>query len=122
MRDAAGLEVLQDMGDGKLKVKRETPKGDFVWIMQEGVEEKNSVYRYNSKLVEPIEGGIEDSYTDIIVQANRDHVTVDINIKAIVNNGRVRNLDVSVDLKKRMRRIEALLQSHLEQDYPKLNP
>jgi hypothetical protein len=90
--------------------------------MQEGVEEKNSVYRYNSKLVEPIEGGIEDSYTDIIVQANRDHVTVDINIKAIVNNGRVRNLDVSVDLKKRMRRIEALLQSHLEQDYPKLNP
>jgi hypothetical protein len=114
MRVAAGIEVLQDFGDGKLKVRRNTPKGVFVWIMQEGVEEKNNVYRYNSKMVDAIEGGIEDSFTDIIVKANKDHAIVDINIKAIVNNGRVNNIDLNMELKKKVRKIENLLQSNLE--------
>jgi len=117
MRDAAGIEVLQDLGNGKLKVKRETLKGDFTWIMQEDVEEKNSVYIYNSKFVESIEGGIEDSYTNIIVKANRNYVTVDINIKVVINNGKVTNFDLFFDLKRQIRKIEKLLQLHLEKDW-----
>lgn len=122
MRDAAGLEVLEDLGEGKLKVRRDTPKGVFIWIMQESAEEKDGFYRYKSKLVEPIQGGIEQSDTDIILQTNRDHVIVSVDIKAVVNNGRVRNLDLSVDLKKRIRRVERLLQANLEQDFPNLYP
>lgn len=114
MRDAAGIEVLQELGNKKLKVKKESLKGNFIWIMQENLEEKNNVYRYNSKFVESIQGGIEDSYTDIIVKANRNYVTVDMNIKAVINNGKVTNFDLYFDLKRQMKKIEKLLQSQLE--------
>ena len=45
LRDAAGLEVLEDLGNGELKVRRDTPKGVFVWIMKEEIEEKDGIYK-----------------------------------------------------------------------------
>lgn len=122
LRNAAGLEVLENLGEGKIKVRRDTPKGVFIWVMTEEIEEKDGLYRYKSKLVESIQGGIEQSDTDIILQTNRDHVTVSVSIHAVVNNRRIRNIDLSIDLKRRIRRVEQLLQANLEQDYPNLIP
>lgn len=122
LRDAAGLELIEDLGDGNLKVRRESLKGVFVWIMKEEIEKKDGIYRYKSKLVESIEGGIEKSDTDIIVQANRDHVIVSLKISASVNNGRVKNADLRFDLKIKVNRVKRLLQSNLEKDYPNLIP
>jgi len=122
LRRAAGLEVLQDLGNGKLKVQHETPKGVFVWVLQESIEEKDGLYRYQTYLVESIQGGIESSNTDLILQVNRDHVSVSSSSSAVVNNGRVRSADIRIDLSKSTRRVERLLQSNLEKDYPNLIP
>lgn len=49
MRRAAGIEVLQDFGNGKVKVRKiNTSKGNFVWIAQETLEVKDGVYTFKS--------------------------------------------------------------------------
>ena len=113
-REAAGIELLQDLGNGKLKVRRESPKGVFIWIMQEQIEEKDGTYRYKSSLVESVQGGIEKSDTDIIVQSNRDGTSVSVRISAVVNNGRVRTTDLRIDLKNKVNKMRRLLESNLE--------
>jgi hypothetical protein len=102
-------------------VKRESAKGTFIWIMKEEIENKDGIYRYKSKLVESIEGGIEKSDTDIIIQTNRDHIIVNLKISTVVNNGRVKTTGLRIDLKNKVDRVKRLLQSNLEKDYPNLN-
>ena len=121
LREAAGIELIKDLGDGNFKVKRESAKGTFIWIMKEEIENKDGIYRYKSKLVESIEGGIEKSDTDIIIQTNRDHIIVSLKISAVVNNGRVKTTGLRIDLKNKVDRVKRLLQSNLEKDYPNLN-
>lgn len=122
LRDAAGLELIEDLGGGNLKVRKESLKGVFVWIMKEEIENKNGIYHYKSKLVKSLEGGIEKSNTDIIIRSNRDHVVVSLKISAGVNNGRVNNFDLRFDLNNKVNRVKRLLRSNLEKDYPNLKP
>lgn len=121
LREAAGIELIEDLGDGNFKVKRKSAKGTFIWIMKEEIEHKDGIYRYKSKLVESIEGGIEKSDTDIIIQTNRDHIIVNLKISAVVNNGRVKTTGLRIDLNNKVNRVKRLLQSNLEKDYPNLN-
>lgn len=113
-REAAGIELLQDLGNGKLKVRRESPKGVFIWIMQEHIAKKDDMYHYKSALVESIEGGIEKSDTDIIVQSNQDGTLINVKISAIVNNKRVKTSELRFDLIIKASKIRRLLEANLE--------
>ena len=113
-REAAEIELLQDLGNGKLKVRRESPKGVFIWIMQEHIAKKDGMYHYKSTLVESIEGGIEKSDTDIIVQSNQDGTLINVKISAIVNNKRVKTSELRFDLIIKASKIRRLLEANLE--------
>lgn len=67
MRKAAGLEVLEDLGNGKFKVRKVSPKGTFVWITQESIETRGDRHVFKSKLIESIEGGIVYSNSEVTI-------------------------------------------------------
>lgn len=113
-REAAGLELLEDLGNGKLKVRRGSPKGDLIWIMQENIEKKDGLYRYQTTLVESIEGGIEKSDTDIVVQSYRRGTSVSVRIAVTVNNKRIRNNDLRISLNSKVNKVRRLLEFNLD--------
>jgi len=111
IREASGLDVLEDMGKGKFKVKRDSPKGTFIWIIQETTEKKkDGSYVFKSTLVKSIQGGIESSKSEIIVKDFRGRTNILIKSSAVVNNPKVKSPQMRIDMNVNLNRVRSLLE------------
>lgn len=115
IQQTLNITVLQDMGKGKFKVKRESPKGEFVWIMQETIGTTSTgKYVYKSKLVESVSGGMVYCETYVIISA-ADHGGTNINVKmkAGINNPDVHTRAMTIDCVNRINKCKRLMESKL---------
>lgn len=113
IRDTMEIKVLKDFGNGKLKVVKQTPKGNFVWIMQEEIVQKDGQCIYKSKLVESVSGGLVYSDAWITVKPFEKGSNIHIRMAAGVSNGNITNKNMNFDLATLTGKIRKLMESEL---------
>ena len=108
------VSIVEDMGEGKLKVKRDTVKGEFVWIVQETKITNKDKYVYKSELVKSISGGIVYSDTYIVVSSGkRGGSTVSIRMSSGVNHSDVTGGAMTIDFVSRINKCRRMIESRL---------
>lgn len=111
IRKTMGLEVLQDLGNGKLKVKKETSKGTFIWILQEKIEKKDNLYKYKSNLIQSIEGGMLASDTEIIIKPIKNKTNIIMKVGAkIQENNEIGDFEIRFDINMHTNKVKKLLE------------
>lgn len=113
MRQAAGVEVLQDLGNGKFKFRKVSLKGTFVWISQESYEKRGDKHIYKSALIESLEGGIVSSNTEITVSPKGRGVIINVKVSSTVNNPRVKSNQMRFDMNVHFNRVKKLLEENV---------
>lgn len=111
IRRESGLQVLQDLGNGKLKVRRASNKGVFVWITKESiVKRKDGSYVFKSNLVESIEGGVVYSDSEVIAKNVRSGTIIIIKSSVGITNSKVRTGQLRIDMNVHLNRVRKLLE------------
>lgn len=113
IRDTMEVKVLKDFGNGKLKVAKQTPKGNFVWIMQEEITQKNGQCIYKSQLVESVSGGLVYSDTWITIKPIDKGSSVHIRMAAGVSLGNITNKNMNFDMATLTGKCRKLMESEL---------
>jgi hypothetical protein len=114
IRDTLNIEVVEDLGNGKLKVKRDTPKGVFSWIIQESISKKKDKYVYKAKMIKAISGGMVYSDTYITVTPTKNGSNVHIRMAAGVNNPEVRSRAMTIDFVNHCNKCRRLIESYVD--------
>lgn len=104
--DASGIQVLKDLGNGRLKFSRRTRRGEFVWVVEEKIERTETKVIYKSSLVESIQGGIIYSDTITTVQKLPKGTNIKIETSSGVKNPNVTSGEMQVDIKTHLHKIE----------------
>lgn len=114
LQDALNIEIVEDMGKGKFKVKREYQSEEFIWIMQEltGTTTKGQ-YVYKSKLVDSVAGGVVYAETYIILTKQGTGTHVKIKMTAGINNPAVTSGKMTIDFANRLNKCRKLMEHHL---------
>ena len=113
IQDESGFDSVKNMGNGKYKITKDTPKGTFIWIIKETTEKKDGKCYFRSTLIESIEGGIVYSNSEIIVSSNGKGSHVEINAKVGVNNPRVRSPQLKIDTNMHLNRLKRLIEENV---------
>jgi hypothetical protein len=116
IRSCMKIKILEDLGEGKFKVEKETAKGDFSWYMKEAKgATKSGKYMYKSIFEKPAVGGVVYSESKIVIESGQDGrgSRVTIKMSAGVNNPRVHTRDMVVDFNNSIRNVKRLMESHL---------
>ncbi|RTK96692.1 MAG: hypothetical protein EKK64_03645 [Neisseriaceae bacterium] len=113
IRDTMEVKVLKDFGNGKLKVAKQTPKGTFVWVMQEEIVQNKGQSIYKSKLVESVSGGLVYSDTWITLKPIEKGCSVHIRMAAGVSTGNITNKNMNFDLATLTGKCRKLIESEL---------
>lgn len=113
--DTLKVSIVEDMGEGKLKVKLDTVKGEFVWIAKETKTSNKDKYVYKSELVKSISGGIVYSDTYIVVSAGkRGGSSVSIRMSSGVNRSDVTGGAMTIDFASRINKCRRMIESRLD--------
>ncbi|MEI8269901.1 MAG: hypothetical protein WCG45_00880 [bacterium] len=113
IRDTMEVKVLKDFGNGKLKVAKQTPKGTFVWIMQEEIVQNKGQSIYKSTLVESVSGGLVYSDTWITLKPIEKGCSVHIRMSAGISTGIITNKNMNFDLAILTGKCRKLIESEL---------
>jgi hypothetical protein len=114
IREAAGVDLVKDLGNGKIKVRRNSAKGVFVWVAQETVEKKGDKYIHKSVLVESVSGGIEFSTSEIVLSPSRKGTNVSITSSAGINNPDVNSNQMRIDMNVHLNKVKRLFEKYAE--------
>lgn len=121
MHEAMGIQIIKDLGNGKLQVKKETAKGTFIWTMQEKIENKNGKYKYTNTLVDSLNTSfgpkMSFSNTELTVTpAKKNQSTILIKVEAgvIDKNEDISDFDIRFDINLHTSKLKKLLESKLE--------
>lgn len=115
IQDTLHITVLEDMGKGKFKVKREYQGEEFVWIMQEviGTTSKGQ-YVYKSKMTDPVDGGVVYAETYIVLTKAGHGTHVSLRMFAGINNPVVKSKLMQIDFVNRLNKCRKLFESNLD--------
>ena len=112
LRDASGMNVLEDLGNGKYKVRRTSPKGIFVWVTKETKESKNGTVVFKSALIESIQGGIVEFGSEITVKNHQNMVLIHIVSSAGVDNPKLKTTGLRIDMNTSINKVEMLIKQN----------
>lgn len=115
IQDTLHITVLEDLGKGKFKVKREYQGEEFIWIMQEiiGTTSKGQ-YVYKSKLTETVGGGVVYAETYIVLTKSGQNTHVSLRMFAGINNPVVKSKLMQIDFVNRLNKCRKLFESYLD--------
>lgn len=114
IREALRVQLVEDMGNGKLKVKKGTPIGDFVCIIQESTLTTNKGnYVYHAKLIECLSGGIVYSDTYVMVSKINGKTCITMKMSAGANNPKIHSVDMKIDFVNQIGKFKRLIESKL---------
>lgn len=115
IQETMHITVIEDMGKGKFKVKREYQGEEFIWIMQETIGTTTTgKYVYKAKLVESVAGGVVYSDTWLIISPTGNGSNVKIKMTAGVNNPTVSSRTLTFDFANRLNKCKKLMENHLD--------
>jgi hypothetical protein len=112
LREASGINVLEDLGNGKYKVRRNSPKGVFVWVTKETKEIKNGTFVFRSDLIESIQGGITEFSSEIIVKNQQNMALIHITSSAGVDNPKLKTTGLRIDMNTSINKVEMLIKQN----------
>jgi len=114
VREASGVTLVEDLGNGKFKVRRDSSKGVFVWIAKETIEKKpNGIFVFKSTMIESIEGGMEYSKSEVVIKDIRGGAIINIKTSTGINNPRVRSGQLRIDTNVHLNRVKKLLEENI---------
>jgi hypothetical protein len=112
LREASGINVLEDLGNGKYKVRRNSPKGVFVWVTKETKEIKNGTFVFRSDLIESIQGGITEFSSEITVKNQQNMALIHITSSAGVDNPKLKTTGLRIDMNTSINKVEMLIKQN----------
>ena len=114
IQNQSGFDSVKDLGEGKFKITKDTPRGRFVWVIKETTVKKDGKTYFKSSLVESIEGGIVYSDSEIVVSSNgKGGSNVEFNAKVGVNHPRVRSPQLKIDTNIHLNAIKRLVEDNV---------
>jgi hypothetical protein len=114
VREASGVSLVEDLGNGKFKVRRDSSKGVFIWISKETIEKKpDGSFVFKSTMVESIEGGMEYSKSEVTIKDIRGGVSINIKTSTGINNRRVTSGQLRIDTNVHLNRVKRLLEENI---------
>ena len=114
VREASGVSLVEDLGDGKFKFRRDSNKGVFIWIAKETIETKpDGSFVFKSTMIESIEGGMEFSDSEVVIKDIRGGVNVYLKTSTGINNRRVASGQLRIDTNVHLNRVKRLLEENV---------
>lgn len=113
LADATGVKIISKKGN-QVKVSKSNRKGKFVFTIQEYVKKNPGKVYYKSSLVDCETKNVDLMTTQIWASASGNVTEVEVLINAQVNQPRVKDLDVRIDLSWTIQRVRGTLESTLK--------
>lgn len=111
IRAAVNVQLVSDR-DGVLKLRRVNRRGEWVWLQDDVITQRNGEWKLRSRLVESLEGGLEHFESEVVLVASGEKTAISATSSARVKEANDR--EVRTDLHGRARRIKELLEKELE--------
>lgn len=106
------VSLIEDFGNGKIKLKRQNNRGKFVWIAKESINKNSDSFYYTCELVESIEGNIQEMNSKITISKNGD--ACDLRALLSISVEDIGSKDLKIDMKMKCRRIKNMLIEELD--------
>lgn len=110
--DEINIKLIEDFGDGTIKLKRQNNRGKFIWIAKESIEKSSDLFVYRCKLMDAVEGGIQDMNSEITINRSKNKCKIKALMSISVED--ISSKDLKMDMKMKCRRIKRMLIEKLE--------
>lgn len=113
IQSQSGFDSVKDLGDGKFKITKDTPRGVFVWTIKETEVKKDGKCYFKSTMINCEQGGIVYSDSEIVVSPSGNGCHVEINAKVGVTHPRVRSPQLKIDTNIHLNAMKRLLEENV---------
>lgn len=109
-REAMNVRLVSEE-DGVLTLHRENRRGSWTWKQRDSITKASGRWSLSSRLIEGLEGGIEEFASDVAITADGRRTLVAASTRVRVSG--VGDKELRIDLHGRGRRLEELLKREL---------
>ena len=113
IQNQSGFDSVKDLGDGKFRISKDTPRGMFVWTIKETEVKKDGKCYFKSSLISCEQGGIIYSDSEIVVSPSGSGSYIEINAQVGVTHPRVRSPQLKIDTNIHLNAIKRLLEENV---------
>jgi hypothetical protein len=101
------IKLIEDLGEGKIKLKRQNNRGKFIWVAKEIVKKESNSFCYESNLIESIEGGIQEMSSKITISKIEEKCKIKVYMSVSVEG--ISSKDIKMDIKMKIRRLKKIV-------------